>query len=160
MFRTAVAILTAIIVSCGLITTSSATTMSPSWPQFRYDAAHDGFNSGERIIGVGNASKLHPLWHWGGSGTYSDPVVANGSVFITSRSNGHCTALTALNATSGHPLWHKTVTAFQCVDPAISNSTIFLVTRNPWNLYALNTSTGKQAWSKTLPSSRFMAPTV
>jgi len=60
------------------------------WPQFQGNAAHTGVNKLETTLNTGNVSGLTLSWIGGIPGflNFASPVVANGSVFITSDDSG------------------------------------------------------------------------
>ena len=104
-----------------------------SWPQFGYDAAHSGFNSGEATLGAANLSQLASVYANGAalaSSVDSAPVyqggvaTANGVknlLFLLSK-NGR---LMAIDAADGSEVWHQSTsgpqptTASPAIDPSL-----------------------------------------
>ena len=135
-------------------------TSMAGWQQPGYDATNAGFNPNEHTITTANVATLKQVWHHGGDGTYSDPVVANGDVALTTRANGRCSGIEVLNQTTGKLIWSTPIKAFECTDPVIGGGALLMVTNNPWKLYAWKLSNGQRVQVKTLGHTKFSGLTL
>jgi eukaryotic-like serine/threonine-protein kinase len=112
-----------------------------------------------------NASTGARLWrHQLGGPIYASPVVANGDVFAGVASNASTAALSktsdatttsgsivALNVTTGNLIWQQQVNNYTSTSLAYANNLIYFGTTD--NVaYALNASSGLQAWSYQMSS--------
>jgi len=115
-----------------LVTTlalGAADAGAANWPQFGYDAAHSGFNSGESVLAAANLVQLVSVYANGAalaSSVDSAPVYQSGVItaggvknllFLLSK-NGR---LMAIDAADGSEVWHQTTTGPQptTASPAI-----------------------------------------
>jgi outer membrane protein assembly factor BamB len=149
-----------------------------SWPQFRYDPGHTGFNRLELRLGATNVTGLHVKWT--APGGVSPPAVAGGIVF-----DGAGTSLRALDARTGTLRWsvptpavfagvsdglvvtctgsvgmkaydaltggfHWSQPTVECdgVGFTIANGVVY-VENGPFGLAAFDAMTGTQRWSTT-----------
>ena len=110
------------------------------WTQFRFGAAHTGFNPFERTLSAGNVGGLHVKWSVPSSGeNLSPPAVANGTVYQGSRG-----ALAAFDAQTGTQRWSVPVDArFPAVSDGLVLACVF-----PLGLSAFDARTGSPVWSQ------------
>lgn len=130
------------------------------WPQSGYDSTNAGYNPNEHTITSSNIATLKQAWRHGGDGTYSDPVVGDGDVALTTRSRGRCSGIEVLSQASGKVLWSAAVKAFECTTPVLTSGTLLMVTNNPWKLHAWKLSSGKQVLAQSLGHTRFTGLTL
>ena len=104
-----------------------------SWPQFRGDATHSGYQPFESKISRDNVSTLTEAWTATTAGSvHSSPAVANGVVYVGS-TDGKLYALDAAGVTncSGSPktcapLWTATTGGFVNSSPAVANGVVYI----------------------------------
>ena len=66
----------------------SAAPAVDAWPQFHYNAAHSGFNPGERALTRANANRLRQAWAaQAGASIEGSVAVSDGLVFVGSDDN-------------------------------------------------------------------------
>ncbi|MBD3310071.1 PQQ-binding-like beta-propeller repeat protein, partial [Candidatus Woesearchaeota archaeon] len=118
---------------------SSKTRDEDEWRMFK---AYP--NSTGRYIGseFGDNGSLELAWSWNSTGIiWSSPAVAEGIVFVGSRSNN----LTALNTTTGKPVWTYNTTNDIDSSPAISDGIVYFGADDHY-FNALNSSDGTVIW--------------
>jgi outer membrane protein assembly factor BamB len=77
-----------------------------------------------------------------GDNPASDPVVANGFVYVSSYGG----KLFAFDATAGNPRWAAVVTSGSASDPAMANGIVYISSRKG-ELHAFDAFTGKLRWA-------------
>jgi outer membrane protein assembly factor BamB/serine/threonine protein kinase len=108
-----------------------------------FDAAHTGVNPYERILNVGNVSRLHQAWAAPTRGPIStSPVVSNGVVYIGSLDGG----LYAFDAVTGQREWVDFTNGPISSTAAVMDGVVY-VGSNDDKLYAFDAVTGKQKWA-------------
>ncbi|HLH35421.1 MAG TPA: PQQ-binding-like beta-propeller repeat protein [Alloacidobacterium sp.] len=124
-------------------TSVTATSSSGDWTQFLNNSMQR-WNPYENILGVNNAGSLQLKWTQTTTGAfYSDPVVANGVVYVS----GGDARLYAFNASTGEVLWSYNAAGFAVIpQPAVANGMVYFDAFDG-NVYALNASTGAKLWS-------------
>jgi outer membrane protein assembly factor BamB len=129
---------------------ASASTAAPagSWPMFRYDAAHTGFNPTETAISTSNVATLHTAWTATTgfqTNLNSTPAVGGGKV-VVGDGNG---VVWAFDAATGASLWSVDLgTAAIDTAPALASGLVFV--GNCDTLFALRAADGTTAWSTTI----------
>jgi len=138
-----------------LDTASSAgahrTGATANWPQQGVNAAHTGYNTLEKTLGVGNVGSLTQLWSFPTGAQLTAPIlVQNGIAYINS-ADGY---LYAVNAATGAQVWKfQTFTGGGSQDnPAFADGRVFvgcLVGGNSQQngLCALHAANGTLDWS-------------
>ena len=170
-----------------LVSAGSAATGSPAWPQFHYNAAHTGFNAGEKTLTRKNVSRLRQAWAaHAGSSIEGSVAVSAGLVFVGSDDNvlhayrlldgseawskpleshsafvaspaesagtvyaySSSSVVTALDAETGDLEWNAIVSDIRGLfpgSPTVSGGRVYVV---PYDLVALDASTGQTSWSR------------
>jgi kumamolisin len=113
------------------------------------------------FIGAGNhwvyalsASTGMPLWHYVTGSTPSTPVVANGTIYVSSDE------LYALNASNGSLLWRYPFGSVNSnTTPTVVNGVVYAGSSDG-NLYAVNASDGTLLWRFQTGGSYVWPPTV
>jgi outer membrane protein assembly factor BamB len=106
------------------------------WPTYRGNPARSGYT--QSPVGL----KLKPTWTAKVGGKLTQPVVADGRVFVASV-NAH--TINALYADTGKTLWTYTAGARIDSPPTIANGLAVFGCRDGW-VYSLRASDGKLAW--------------
>jgi len=106
------------------------------WPTYRGDNARSSYTHSPVPL------KLIPAWHTKIGGKLTQPVVADGRVFVASV-DVH--TVSALDANTGKELWAYTAGARIDSPPTIANGLAVFGCRDGW-VYALRASDGKLAW--------------
>lgn len=119
-----------------------------TWPMFRYDPRHTGYNPTETTISTSNASTLATRWKATTSfqtNMNSSPAVAGGRVFVGAGDG----TMYAFSAASGRLIWSLRV-ATTAIDtgPAFVDGIVLIGACD--TLYAVRGSDGSAAWSTTL----------
>ena len=134
------------------------------WPLYGYDLARTRF--------FPNGQKLDPPLHvgwrfWDGALLEFPPVVYDNTLYFQD-ANGWASAL---SSTNGHLIWHRRIGSLAAASPAldIRHKLVFFVllsrspgARDPGNgaVVALSMTTGKVAWSHSLPAGSESSPLV
>jgi outer membrane protein assembly factor BamB len=115
-----------------------AAASSGDWPQFHGDSAHDGYNTAETTISVGNVSQLQVAWTGTTGGVVSSsPVVADGVVYIGSN-DGKLYAYPVGCAGGGgscSPLWTATTGGAIGGVPSVADGVVYVGSADG-NVYA------------------------
>jgi outer membrane protein assembly factor BamB len=106
------------------------------WPTYRHDAARSGFTK------TSVPASLEKSWQADLGGKLTQPVVADGRVFVASI-DAH--TVNALDASTGKKLWIYTAGARIDSPPTISSGLAVFGCGDGW-VYALRASDGKLAW--------------
>jgi outer membrane protein assembly factor BamB len=138
-----------------LASAGSAAVGMPAWPQFHYNAAHTGFNAGERALTRANAKRLRQAWavHAGAS-IEGSVAVGGGLVLVGSDDNVmHAYRL------DGSEAWSRTLEhgAAFVASPATDGQRVFGYSSSAV-VTALDTSSGDQLWQKPVSSVRGVFP--
>jgi outer membrane protein assembly factor BamB len=134
------------------------------WPLYGYDLARTRF--------FPNGQKLDPPLHvgwrfWDGALLEFPPVAYDNTLYFQD-ANGWASAL---SSTNGHLIWHRRIGSLAAASPAldIRHKLVFFVllsrspgARDPGNgaVAALSMTTGKVAWSHSLPAGSESSPLV
>ena len=114
-----------------------------NWAQFHFDPLHNGLNTFETTIGLGNVSGLGVAWTaTTGGGVSSSPAVVNGVVYVGSEDR-HVYAFSAAN---GQFLWRSPTGAVIGSSPAVVNGVVYIGSYDG-KLYAFDAATGALRWS-------------
>jgi outer membrane protein assembly factor BamB len=143
--RTLVALLLGAALSA---TAGSASTSSPAWPQFHFDAAHTGFNQDENTLGPQNVSRLKQAWSvQAGAAVDWSVAVSDGLVFATSDDN----TLHAYRAADGSEAWSALLAGASHfgASPAVVGGTVFAYTSSSI-VSAFDAATGASRWSESI----------
>ena len=98
-------------------------TLFVNWPQFRFDAKHNGCNPYEFILSPATVGNLVLDWTSPDRFGYdSSPAVANGVVYIGSDINN----VYALNAATGAKLWSYRTSGVVFSSPAVVNGVVYV----------------------------------
>ncbi len=107
-----------------------------AWPAFRHDAARSGCSP------AALKPKLKPSWHVELGGKLTQPVIANGRVFV-SAIDRH--TLYVLDAKSGHEAWRFTAGGRVDSAPTIYRGTVVFGCADGW-VYCLRAGDGQLVW--------------
>lgn len=122
-----------------------------SVPMIGGDAAHTGQQPGP-------APAANPRLAWrfdAGSELYGAPALAEGRLFVTSKSG----ELIAVDAASGTELWRFGLSDYVVrSSPAVVDGIVYV--GGGFNLYAVDAATGKQRWKVPLRYAGQSAPTI
>jgi len=133
-------------------------TVSTSWAQFRFSAAHTGFNPYENVLSPADVGGLTVAWSIPAEILGTSPVVA-GRVVYAGSANGE---VFALNAATGARRWTFRTRSIQS-SPAVAGGTVYVGswTGHGYGLTALNAATGARRWTFSIGRARDLsAPTV
>ena len=121
---------------------ATAQPAESSWPMFRHDVRHTGYNSAETQL----KPPLQKLWHFEtGGGVTASPAVANGAVYIASGDGN----VYALDATTGDELWHFDTGGPLASSPAIANGVVFIKGFDNVRglaVWAIDANSGQELW--------------
>ncbi len=121
----------------GRIPNPKSETPNPAdWPVYRHDARRSG------SAGCELPEKLGPLWKQKLSGTLSQPVVADGRLFVAEK-DAH--TIRCLDAKSGKPLWHYTAGGRIDSPPALHQGLVLLGSTDG-SVYCLRANDGELVW--------------
>lgn len=99
------------------------------WPQYHFDAAHQGSNPYENVLNASNVSGLTQKWVTSigsANSAVGSPAVVGGVLYETAGTSAADAHLVALNATSGRTLWTSYVsTGLGWVSPAVGGGRVF-----------------------------------
>jgi outer membrane protein assembly factor BamB len=139
--------------AAGFATAPALAAVSGGWPQFQGNAAHTGYEPGEKSVNPSNVRQLGVAWtarlptH---TGTASDVVVTGGVLYT---SDGPY--VTALNAATGAPLWHATLPSDVNGTPSVGDGRVLIGFSEPLKrgreqgyVRALNAATGASVWTR------------
>ena len=118
-----------------------------SWPMYRHDAQRSGAAPGAV------PASLQPAWSTPLGGTLTQPVIADGKVFVAS-TDAH--TVYALAADSGRKVW--TCTAGGRIDsaPTVYKGSVLFGSADGW-VYCLRAADGALAWRlRAAPEERFI----
>lgn len=108
-----------------------------TWPMFRGDAAHTGAQPGRPVA-------AHPATVWRtflGGEIYSSPVVANGRVFVGTKSG----FLVALDATDGSEIWRVDLGGYVTRStPVVADGVVYVA--SGYAAFALRETDGSERW--------------
>ena len=134
------------------------------WPLYGYDLARTRLFPGAARLDP----PLHVGWRfWDGALLEFPPVVYDNTLYFQD-ANGWASAL---SSTNGHLIWHRRIGSLAAASPAldIRHKLVFFVllsrspgARDPGNgaVVALSMTTGKVAWSHSLPAGSESSPLV
>jgi outer membrane protein assembly factor BamB len=149
--RMLIILISLILIPSFISITSSTSSSTDEWAEFRHDQNHSGYTSGS---GSTNSAKL--LWSFlTMAPVASSPAVANGAVFVGSKD----TAVYAINSSNGELLWFYPTKGEVRASPAVVEGAIY-VGSDDGNIYALNASNGVQLWSYPTGSIVESSPSV
>ncbi len=135
-----------------------------NWSEFHFRHYGTRFNPYEKFLTVNNVKNLEVKWSYatGNAVGYSSPVVADGVVYVGTRSN-----LDALDSHTGELLWSYAVTGYVLTAPAVADGVVYFGTYNdsagpldPSNVYALNARTGALLWTFITGRSNDSSPAI
>ena len=108
---------------------SAATTSSTNWTQWGFNAQHTGDNPAETVLTRANVSHLVSVFSTRLNGTFPDPIVAGGVVYL-SDSNG---VVEAINGATGAVKWRTTPACAGQVtsDPAFAGGRVWIGLEDP-----------------------------
>lgn len=112
------------------------TPQSTDWPMYRRDPARSGSNPGPI------KAQLQPRWSVELGGKLTQPVIADGRVFVSSIP--HCT-LTALDAKTGKVVWQHLAGGKIDSPPTVHNGTVLFGCADGW-VTCLRAADGALAW--------------
>ena len=154
----------AVLAATGLVAAMAAPASAGSWRQFHKDATHRGFSAEEHTLGVSNVGSIQLRWSAdiGGEARLSNPVIANGRVFIgafvRSTEAGVFSAISALDQATGRLLWRQEVLGY--VDtPALWNGRLFVLT-SEGILTAFRAWDGRVLWTETTTGNTLASPVI
>lgn len=155
-----------------VVTSATTSTSSPGdWTQFLRDNM-ERWNPYETALGVNNVGNLKLKWTQSSNSTlasYSNPVTANGVVYVGSGNDSH---LYAIDAATGQNLWSFFVSGFNVkTTPAVANGVVYIgvvptgecgtgVPTPCTVVYALDARTGAELWRFTPPSPQSLATDI
>ena len=119
------------------------------WTQFRYDAAHTGFNRAENELSPENVGRLREAWHVDTGSTSVTPVelapVVQGPRVYLSTVDGR---VEARDATTGVRLWSTRINAsgLLLASPATAGTSVYAVSDEGVTI-ALDSATGSLRWA-------------
>ena len=115
------------------------------WPKYGGNLGNTSF-SGLTQINTTNVRKLGAAWlvHVSGSGQQGAPVVVNGVMYV----QGSGGVVLALNAKTGAEIWRATGLG-ESRGVAVGEGLVFVPTRSPQRVTALNQATGAIVWQKS-----------
>jgi eukaryotic-like serine/threonine-protein kinase len=128
-------------------------TVETTWPQFRNQPPHHGYNGTENVLSPWAVSGMSLNWSFNFYGAGA-PVVANGVVYVGCDDNN----VYALDASTGTQLWSFT-TGNPVNSTAVADGVVY-VGSGDFNVYALDASTGAQLWSFNTGGWVFSSPAV
>ena len=120
-----------------------ALTVSTSWTQFGFGAAHTSVNPYENTLSSSNVPALGTVWSVYASTTGGTPAVVSSHVYV-----GTTTGVAAYNALTGATLWNRNLGANFSASPTVVGSTLYIGDLSG-NFYALNAGTGATIWKVT-----------
>ncbi len=118
------------------ITDSEADRSTDQWPVYRQNAMRSG------SVSSGVPSNLEPLWTMELGGRLTQPVVADGRVYVADKDEGtlHC-----LDLDSGRLLWSETVTGRIDSPPSVFEGMVIFGSTDGY-VYSLRATDGEWAW--------------
>lgn len=118
---------------------------------FRGDPAHTG-----AMAGPGPAGRIYRAWRFDAGGEiYSSPAVADGLVYVGSKSG----FLYALDERSGAERWRKDLGEYIVrSSPAVVDGAVYI--GGGYSLFALDAAFGKDVWKGIIPFAGPSSPTV
>jgi outer membrane protein assembly factor BamB len=148
-------LLLALLLGAVLLVSSGSAATSTAWPQFHFNAAHTGFNAGEKTLTSKNVSRLRQAWATpSGSSIEGSVAVDVGLVFVGSDDNVlHAYGL------DGTEAWSRTLedhTAF-VASPAAGGGAVFAFSSSSV-VAALDAATGATRWFKVVSDIRGLFP--
>lgn len=131
---------------------------TPSWPQYRADAAGTGYQRNETQLSPSTVANLKVKWEAQTFQTvFSAPAEANGVLYFGARIGCSCTTLTAVKASTGVTIWSSPVAGHVNGSPDVHHGVIY-VTADDGNLYAFSVKTGAVLWKAATGSSSSNTP--
>jgi outer membrane protein assembly factor BamB len=109
---------------------------SEGWPTFRHDSKRSGYS--KTVV----PAELKERWRTKLAGGLTQPVMANGKLFVAS---GHDHTVYALDAKSGETVWSRTVGGRVDSPPTVSRGLVVFGSTDG-HVYALRASDGALAW--------------
>ncbi len=131
-------------------TTSSASTYQAdtTCPMFNYDHQNTGGTSGQNAPSEGVSKQ----WRMGGVTDYTSPVVADGTVYITTGDIGRKKALKALDLSSGEVQWTANA---GCGTPVVTSKMLFAGGLGKTRAFSLD---GEKVWQTGFHASGGIIP--
>lgn len=127
------------------------------WAQFQRDASH----SGTALDDTGPST--NPSVQWQTSRdigfAWTQPVVANGHVFVASHTESDNSAIHAFDVQTGELDWYTDIQGWTEYTPTFANGTLFVGTGGDARIIALDAATGDTRWFRPLGDSVVMSPT-
>lgn len=146
----------ALLLGAVLLVSSGAAATSTVWPQFHFNAAHTGFNAGEKTLTRKNVSRLRQAWAVpAGSSIEGSVAVDAGLVFVGSDDN----VLHAYRLDDGAEAWSRPLedhTAF-VASPAATGDTVYAYSSSAV-VAALDATSGATRWFKVVSDVRGIFP--
>lgn len=116
--------------------TESPSSVSSEWPTLRGNVAREG------VAGTTVGADLHSLWKRKLGAKLTQPIVANGHIFICSRAKQ---TLFALDAATGRVAWSHAAGAEIDSPPTYFRGSLLFGCRDGW-VYNLRADNGELAW--------------
>jgi outer membrane protein assembly factor BamB len=151
-------------VGCGSGGRCTVSTCPGTWPQFRFDASHTGFNPYETRLSPANVGTMTKYWSSfiGGGPVYTSPAAADGLVYISSGSNVY-----ALEPASGNVKWKRPIGFAASSSPAVADGLVYIssaagdgVNLQGPGMYALNAANGTVKWTSPFGGGGYSSPAV
>ncbi|WP_257456318.1 outer membrane protein assembly factor BamB family protein [Archangium lipolyticum] len=139
---------------------------APDWETFQGNAAHSGY-----VPVTLDASRFSPRWRWTvpeDAGGVSEPVVANGLVYLASAgrySSGTPPRLFALRESDSGKQWQVDLSVSDVNPPAVSGGKVYVSTGTGYNnafMWSFDATTGAQLSKAAFNSQgqRYFVPTI
>ena len=109
---------------------------SADWPMYRHDARRSG------SAGCDLPAKLQPLWKRELGGTLSQPIVADGRLFVAEK-DAH--SISCLDAGTGKPLWRYTADGRIDSPPTLHQGLVLFGSTDGW-VYCVQAGDGQLVW--------------
>lgn len=129
-----------------MVTSAGADARLGGWPQFRFDAAHTGFNPAEKALSPRNVPRLRRVKSVRVLGAVdSSPALMDGVVYVCT----HRKRLYAIDAPTGRVKWSAAL-GTPCVgSPAVHDGTVYVTGMGQGGgILALDARSGRVGWSK------------
>jgi outer membrane protein assembly factor BamB len=126
-------------------------TVRTDWSQFGWTSRGKRNNRNENVINAENVSRLQELWSTATGGTVGSPVIAGGTVYVSSKDGP-----LAIDQATGTIKWVSGLGQYAS-DPTVLNGLVFA-----WTVFdsryetemAFDTATGALVWSNNLQEGR------
>lgn len=128
------------------------------WPQFNFDAGHDGYNPYETILSAANVGSVTLKWSYPNA-VAGQPVLVNGVVYFSTSSYFSSNSVYAVDAASGALIWKYDGIGPVFASPAVANGKVYVSDGD--YMYAFDAATGAMVWGYDLPAgAQYCSPTV